>query len=339
MTGPVAPASGLDEAARPLLDRSARRGVRLVAAVASRLAMFVGTVLGAVLLVEMLLAFAPGDAIDLLPNASELRVGLAAEWGLDQPVPERLVATLGRLARGDLGTSLTWRPGASVADLVADTGARSLLLLVPALLLGMSLAVGLGAWSARGGTRVLRVVQAVSVVPAFLAAYLLVMGLNAATWALLERGLIARPEWFALPDTASTFRTVVAIVVLVVASGGLTEMHAACDAELRRLRVAPFVDAARARGAPTWPIVLHNLVPPLLDIAASRTALLLGSLVVVEKLLLYTGAGAALWQACRLRDYPVAIGITLLAAMVVAGARLFADLLRMAIDPRLRGAE
>ncbi|MDP2311865.1 MAG: ABC transporter permease [Pseudomonadota bacterium] len=335
MTGP-APAPGLDEP--EVVLPVSRRGARLLGAVAMRVAAFVATVLGAVLLVEVLLTLAPGDAIDLLPNGDELRVGLAAEWGLDKPLPERLVATLGRMARGDLGTSLTWRPGASVAELVADTGARSLLLLAPALLLGVALAVALGAWSARGGTRLLRLVQAVSVVPAFLAAYVLVMGINAATWALIERGAIARPDWFALPDTPSAVRTALAIGVLAVASGGLTEMHAACDAELRRLRAAPFVDAARARGAPTWPVILHNLVPPLADIAASRAAWLLGSLVVVEKLLLYSGAGAALWQACRLRDYPVAIGITLVAAIVVAGTRLVADLVRLAVDPRLRSA-
>ncbi len=313
-------------------------GARLIVAVLSRVATFCATVLGAVLLVELLLALAPGDAIDLLPNAAELRPTLAAEWGLDRPLPERLVATVARIARGDLGTSLTWRPGASVATLVADTGLRSLALLVPALVLGVGTSVALGAWSARGGARLLRVVQVVSVVPAFLAAYVLVMGINAATWALIERGAIPRPEWFALPDTPSPLRTALAVAVLAVASGGLTEMHAACDAELRRLRAAPFVEAARARGAPTWPIVLHNLLPPLADIAASRAAWLLGSLVVVEKLLLFSGAGAALWQACRLRDYPLAIGITVVAAVVVAGARLVADVLRLAVDPRLREA-
>ena len=46
-----------------------------------------------------------------------------------------------------------------MAGLVAETGLRSLALLVPALLVAVGLAVALGAWSARGGTRVLRVVQ------------------------------------------------------------------------------------------------------------------------------------------------------------------------------------
>ncbi len=310
--------------------------LRLAVLVAARVGSAVATLFGAVLLVEVLLALAPGDAIDLLPNGEELRAGLAAEWGLDLPLSERLVATVVRLLHGDLGTSLTWRPGAAVADLVLDTGLRSLAILAPALLLAVVLAVLLGAWSAAGGTRLLRVVQAVSVVPAFLGAYLLVTGINAGTWALMQGGWIARPDWFALPDAPGAARTALAIVVLAVASGGLTEMHAATDSALRRLKAAPFVEATRARGGATWPVILHNLLPDLLDIAASRAAWLLGSAVVVEKLLLLSGAGAALWQACRLRDYPVAIGITLVAAGVVAGARLVAELARLAIDPRLR---
>lgn len=335
MTSPAAPAR-VEEVEASLLPPA--RGPAVVRAVVGRLLGFVGTVVGAVVLVEGALALAPGDAIDLLPNGDELREGLAREWGLDRPVPERLVRTLARLAHGDLGTSLTWRPGAPVAELVADTSLRSLGLLLPALVVGVAAAAGLAAWSARGGASRLRIVQLFSVTPAFLAAWLLVTGLNAGTWSLLERGVIDRPSWFALPDTPSFLRTALAVAVLAVASGGLTEMHAACDAELRRLRAAPFVAAAAARGAPTWPVLLRNLAPALADIAASRVAWLLGSLVVVEKILLFNGAGAALWQACRLRDFPVAVGYALVAAACVAAARLVAELVRLALDPRLRSA-
>jgi ABC-type dipeptide/oligopeptide/nickel transport system permease component len=48
------------------------------------------------------------------------------------------------------------------------------------------------------------------------------------------------------------------------------------------------------------------------------------------------GVGAILWRAALLRDYDLCLGIALLAAVVVAGARLSADGIRMAIDPRLR---
>lgn len=315
------------------------RGVQWARAIAARVVAFGLTLLGAVASVQVLIALAPGNAVDLLPNAPELRAALEREWGLDQPLPIRIVNTFGQFLRGDLGTSLTYRPGAPVADLLGVAGVESLALLVPALVLGIAIAVPLAAWtSGRPTQRTQRAIQAVSVIPAFLAAYLAVMGLNALTWALLERGLIDRPEWFALPDAPGSVRTALAITVLALASGGLTEMHMVCETELRRLRAAPFVDAARARGAAVWPHLLHNLVPTVATLLASRTATLLGSLVVVEKVLLFSGAGAMLWQACRQRDYPLAIGITLVAAAVVCGARLAADLVRVSIDPRLRSA-
>lgn len=314
-------------------DARAREWAR---AAAGKVATFVATLAGAVVFVQVLLALAPGDAIDLLPNGDELREGLAREWGLDRPLPERIVRSLVGVARGDLGTSLAYRPGASVASLVAASAGQSLALLVPGVLLGVAAGLGLGAWRAGRGTPLLRAVQAVSVVPAFLAAYVSVVGINAGVWALMERGTLDRPAWFALPDTPSALRTALGVTVLAVASGGLTELHAAFAAEIARLRGAPFVEAARARGAATWPHVLHNLVPPLAEITAARVGAVLGSLVVVEKLLLFPGAGAVLWQACRLRDVPLATGITLVAAAVVAGTRLVADLVRLSVDPRLR---
>ncbi|MFZ5475511.1 MAG: ABC transporter permease subunit [Myxococcota bacterium] len=317
--------------------RAPSRLAQWLRSAAVHLAQFVATLLGAVLFVQCLLAFTPGDAIDLMPNADVVRPQLEREWGLDRPLPERLVATTTRLARGDLGTSLTYRPGMPVAELVWRGGTQSLALLLPAVALGLVTALALGAWTAGRRSRLHRVVQAITVVPAFLAAYVTVTALNAGTWWLMEAGHVERPDWFALPVTPSPLRTAIAITVLAWASGGLSDLHAACDAELRRLRTAPFVEAARARGAAIAPHVLHNLVPPLASLAAARVATVLGTLVIVEKVMSLNGAGATLWQACLKRDYPLAIGITLVAAAVVCGARLVSDLVRITVDPRLRG--
>jgi ABC-type dipeptide/oligopeptide/nickel transport system permease component len=45
-----------------------------------------------------------------------------------------------------------------------------------------------------------------------------------------------------------------------------------------------------------------------------------------------------LWQACMMRDYPLAMGVTVLAATAVCLARMFGDIVRVAVDPRLRQA-
>lgn len=298
----------------------------------TRLGWFVATLVGSAVFVQGLFALAPGDAIDLLPDSDTLRVTLAAEWGLDQPFPLRMAHTLGQLATGDLGTSLTYRPGTPVRELVVQGGLQSLTLLAPALLLGAGTALGMAVWR----PRVTRALQVLSVVPAFLGAFLLVTGINAAAWAGMEAGWFERPAWFALPDQASLLRGSLAVVVLAYASGGLAELHQATETELHRLRRAPFIEAARARGEAVFPHFLSNLVPPLLDLSATRVAAVLSSLVVVEKLLLLNGAGAMLWQACLKRDFPLAIGIGLAAAALVALIRLVVDVVRLVLDPRLR---
>ena len=137
------------------------------------------------------------------------------------------------------------------------------------------------AWWTAGTPSKLRVlVQVVSVAPVFLFAYLLVIGINDATFALLEGGYIDRPDWFALPDQPSWVRTALAIAAMAIGSGCLTELHAGSENELVQIRTSGFIDAVRARGGPAAPHVLPNLVAPLATLAAGRVGFLVGGLVV-----------------------------------------------------------
>lgn len=298
---------------------------------------FVATLVGAALMVQLLLWAAPGDAADLVANDPELRAELVRQWGLDRPAGERLVSWLADASQGELGSSLTYRPGEPVAALVKKAVGQSTPLLLSSLLLtlGLGVALAYGRLSERPLGRAL--MRAVSVTPAFLLAWWLMITLNEGSFSLMEAGRIARPSWFALPDEDSLLKTSLGVFVLAIGSASLIEVHAACAAELAAIRGSAYVDAARARGAPLWPHVLLNLVPPLTTITSTRAAYFVGGLVVVEKVLHLNGAGAMLWQACRMRDYPLALGLTLAAAATVCAARLFADMTRLLVDPR-RGA-
>lgn len=300
---------------------------------------FLATLAGAVLLVQALLHAAPGDPIDLLPNGAELRPRLEVEWGLDRPLPARVLRYLGAAATGDLGTSLVVRPGTPVVELVGASAARSATILFPALLLGLGLSCALALWT-RGRRPVARLaLQLATAAPVFLLAYLAVSGLNEATWALLQADRIERPAWFALPDQPSLLRDALAVTVLALGSGALGETHAAIEEAVERILHSPFATAARARGGGLVGVVLRNLLPPLLAVAGQRVAPTLGGLVIAEKVLLLNGAGALLWQACLQRDHPLAMGLGLAGALVVAGGHLATDLARLALDPRLRRVE
>jgi len=311
----------------------------LLRATLARCAWAAATLVGAVTGMFALMVLAPGDPIDLLPNAEAVRPVLEVEWQLDQPAPVRLLRWWTRLLGGDLGTSLSYRPGTPVSSLVVASVLPTAGRVVGALAVVLAGGTAMAWHTSRGGASagVSRgAVQVASLVPLFLAVHVIVASLNGATFALIEAGAIARPGWFALPDQASALRTALAVCLLAVASGSLHEVHAELEVSLAELRRAPFVDAARARGQATTPLLLRHLLPHLCTVGAGRFAMLVGGAVVVEKLMLLPGAGAVLWNAALLRDYEVVLGLSLVAAASVVAVRLAADVTRMALDPRWR---
>ena len=320
-----------DEAAAP---RSA--WLSLLRALSSRVAWFVATLVGAVVFVQTLLATAPGDAIDTLQNSEEVRPILEAEWGLDQPLPLQVLSYLADLARGDLRTSITYRPGADVVDILAAPAFTSLGYLLATTFLTVLCALSV-AWFTAGRRSPERwVIQAVSVLPVFVIAQLLVYGLNELIWSWVVRGSLATPPaWHPLPEP-STFRAALAIAILSVGSGALADAHQALENALVQIRASGYIEAAHGRGQPVWPHVLANLASPLTHVVGQRVAFFLGGLVILESVLQMNGIGNLMWRAAELRDYPLVLGITLVTAAVVCATRLLGDAVRIVIDPRLR---
>lgn len=310
----------------------------LARAVALRILSFLASLLGSIAFVLLLLVLAPGDPISLIPNGEELRPQLELQWGLSRPLHERYLHYLGRVLTLDLGTSLAYRPGQPVIDVVAGPALSSLGRVLGALLVTLSWGTALAWWTAGRASIPRIVVQGISIVPVFLLAHGAIAGLNEGVFALMNAGHLDRPAWFALPDQPSALRTALSVVLLAVGSGSLAEVHAQVEEALVRIRRSPYVDAARARGAPTWPHVVLNLLPPLASTFAERAAFLAGGVVIVEKVMLLNGAGSVLWEAALLRDYDLALALALLAATFVGLAALAADAIRLAVDPRMRAA-
>ena len=307
-------------------------------AVALRVGAFLATLAGSTGFVLALLLLAPGDPIDLLPNGADLRPQLEAEWGLNQPGWRRYGHYWQRVLTLNLGTSLSYRPGMPVIEVLAGPAMRSGMRIGAALLCVGVWATALAWWTAGRRTALRGWVQAISLMPVFLLAHGLVLGINETTFYLWQSGTIARPAWFALPDQPSALRATLSVVILALGSGALSEAHVRLEDALIRVRRSPYVDAARGMGAPTWGLIARNLVPPLASTLAERATFLVGGVVILEKVLLLNGAGAILWDAARLRDYDLALAAALLAAAFVGAVRLAADTTRLSIDPRLREA-
>jgi peptide/nickel transport system permease protein len=250
------------------------------------------------------------------------------------------------VARLDLGASLTVAPGAAVGPLVLGAAGRSARLLFPAALLaraagyaGAALA-GAGASAPAPAWRgwLVRGAAGLAALPAVFASLAVVNGVNAAAWALLEADRVPRPEWFALPTVDHPVRTALAVVVLAGSSASLTWMLRRAGDTLRELGDRPFVTAERARGGPLLPLFARHLVVPAARLAAAQVPALLSALVVVERAFAMPGAGSLFWESCGERDWPLALGLALLAACTATAARFVADVVAVVVDPREREA-
>src|ERR1041384_5604589 len=117
--------------------------------IARRLLYAVPILLGVSMLVFALIHLAPGDVVDLLvpPEVPrEVADALRRRFALDEPVYIQYLAWLERLLVGDLGISFfTNRP---VADELFGALGNTLMLALPAAVLGFSLGVVLGSLAA-----------------------------------------------------------------------------------------------------------------------------------------------------------------------------------------------
>jgi peptide/nickel transport system permease protein len=77
------------------------------------------------------------------------------------------------------------------------------------------------------------------------------------------------------------------------------------------------------------------LVPVVAMLGLIATVLFSGS-VVIESVFGWAGIGRLAIEAANGRDYPVILGVTLLAGTIVVIVNLLVDLLYAVIDPRIR---
>lgn len=221
------------------------------------------------------------------------------------------------VATGDLGTSYRGLP---IADMVLRGAWRSLPILAGALAVSLGTGLLVALLLPRTASRVPRVVRAllhaVSLVPVFLLGYLALV-------------VFAVP-----PDGAA--RTLAAVLILAAGDGTLTDVVLALDAEVESLRERDWVHSARLRGLRLAVRLVPHIALPLVRLAASKMAFLLGGILVLEMVLGIQGLGLMGYRAATRPDFPLLLAIAVFSTAVVAGTHLGVDLLRIAVDPRAR---
>ncbi|MGI6855886.1 ABC transporter permease [Mesorhizobium sp. 1B3] len=274
---------------------------------------------------------ASGDLAVILAGSNATQEDIeqvALEHGLDQPLFVQYLDWALDALRGNLGTSLfTSEP---VMELIVDRLPVTLFLAVPALAIGLAVAIPLGVAAAvRPNSWVdrlaLTIAVAGSAIPNFWLGLMLIYLFGVTLqWLPVSGG--ASVSAFVLPwITVAT--TVIPLQMRLTRTGMLEALG------------SDFVRTARAKGLHTSTVIfkhaLRNAVLPIISVAAVSLGFLLSHSLVVEMIFALNGVGTLAHQSIMRVDFPVVQSITVFFALCYIVLTLLADIVNARLDPRI----
>jgi peptide/nickel transport system permease protein len=289
----------------------------------------------------LMLQLAPGEfysELRLSPQISpETLAALRAQYGMDQPVAVRYVRWLKAVAQGDLGPSLAY--GVPAAPLLFDRAKNTWLLTFTASVLSWLIAVPLGVWTAyRARGLADRITSGATslmlAIPELMVALLLLM-FAVKTGKLPTGGMRSLGG----AGTMDLLRHML-LPVLAIVIGTLPMIVRHVRSAMIEVLHAPFVQDARRHGLPTRVVLyrygLRAAANPLISLFGFSVATLLSASLLVEVVMSWPGLGPMLLEAIVARDIYVVIGAVVFSTVLLVGGNLTADLLLLALDPRVR---
>ena len=292
---------------------------------------------GVSFVVFVILYLSPGDPFSVLLEGQmpteEARAGVREAMGATKAWYVQYLSWLVNMLQGNFGTST--RTGLPVAGELIRTGLSTLMLTIGSMLVTLILAVPIALYSAvRGTNRVswtlTMFAYVVSALPVFWLGYIVIyffthkLGLFPMAFGFsgAERGF----GWlyFLLP-----------VFVLGVGNGTISEVIRFLREEMSRVMAEDYIRTARAKGASVWKHSFkEGLLIPVTEIIASKIPFILGGAVIVEEVFSWPGMGRMALQAAKDRDFPVIMGIAILAAVFVRMGSLFQSVVYVMVNPR-----
>jgi peptide/nickel transport system permease protein len=312
--------------------------VSLTGYVVRRLIQLVPIVLGVTVLVFFLIHLVPGDpARTILGNhATPQKVALLHhEWGLDKPLPVQYWKFLGRMVRGDLGSSLFYSVPAG--RLVVQRLPPTLWLIGLGTLFSVLIAVPLAALAATKRDRLPdQIVRAVPLVglgfPQFWLGIMLLLafGLHLGRGFPVGgygNGVFGHVHSMFLPSLT----VALAIAPILVRS---------LRASLLEVFESDYVTTARSKGLSEGRVLvrhaLRNAVISTVSVLGVNIGFLVGGTLVIEQVFALPGIGQLMINSIFQRDFPVVQAVTLVFAIMVVLVYLLTDVVHALLDPRVR---
>ncbi|MEZ4677454.1 MAG: ABC transporter permease [Caldilineaceae bacterium] len=328
--------------------------------IARRLISLIPVLVGVSLIVFLLIRMIPGDPVIIMlgerarPEDIER---VREEMGFNRPVYVQYFEWMGRILRGDLGTSIINRT--QVMDELKYRLSATIEMIVVGMIIGMIIGISIGIISAlRRNTWVDLVATAGALLgvsmPIYWLALILVYALavNRQIFppsARLDVDLtVVRRTGFMLIDTlmmgdvrlffnALWHLALPSFVLSTVIMPSLARLTRASMLEVMR---QDYVRTANAKGLTRNVVItrhaLKNALLPIVTVVGLQLGGLLGGALLTETIFSWPGMGLWTYRAILSRDYPIVQGAVLVSAVIYVDVNLLVDISYAYLDPRIR---
>jgi oligopeptide transport system permease protein len=267
----------------------------------------------------------PGHQVDAASHAA-----IAHRYHLDQPLPQQYVGYVGRLLKGDLGESYSFRR--PVTTILREKLGNTAKLAVAAIILEILIGILAGIVAAVFRYSFLDVLVTLSTtvaigVPTF------VIGLA------LQNVFALNLRWLPLQGQQSGSKSIIlpAVTLAAVNIALVARLMRGAMSEVLR---ADYIRTAYAKGLSKRVVImkhaLRNSIIPVLTYLGISFGALLGGALITETVFNWNGIGLALVGAIQQQDNPIVLGVVTYGVAIFVVVNLIVDVSYAFLDPRIR---
>ncbi len=306
-----------------------------------RIAQIIPTLFIVSVMIFALQQLMPGDPAVILAGEErgdpQVLAQIRAELFLDRPLYEQYFRWITRVLQGDFGFS--WRIRMPVAQLILEKLPVTFQLSLMAFIIGVVIGVPMGILSAvrrdgawdwfANGVALFGISM-----PNFWLGIMMILFFSVELGWLPPSGYVPISE-----DPIQSLATTI-MPAFVLGTGIASVLMRHTRAAMLTALSQDYVRTARAKGlgerVVIWKHALRNALIPVVTLGTLEFGRLLAGAVLTEQIFSIPGFGKLVVDAVFNRDYPVVQGVVLATALIFISLSLVADLLYMAINPRLR---
>jgi peptide/nickel transport system permease protein len=263
---------------------------------------------------------------------------LADKLGLNDPILVQYGRWLGNLIRGNLGTS--YQHNDATTTLIVERIPKTLALSGVALLIAVTVAVPLGVLSA---VHRYSLVDGVTTVIAFFGVSIPIFWLGIMLIILFSVELKWLPSSGMLtvgaPPSVADLASHLVMPALVLSTWPLAQLTRYVRSSMVEVLTQDYIRTARSKGVAERRVLirhaLRNGLIPVVTVLGILTPQLLSGAVVTETIFAWPGLGRLAVDSAITRDYPVMMGVTLLASGLVICSNIIVDVTYALLDPRI----